>query len=747
VGQRKRVTGRLRLASGVVLATVSVVLLVGAPAAASGAATTFTVSGFGDGAGSCASTHDASGNVVCTTLRAAVNRANLQANSPTIELSAGTYQLTAGNGGQLDLATSMNITGTGPGGPGGTTIQQTDGQNRVLEVDGTSKLSGLEITGGHYSPGWSSGATTYGGGILVVGTLALENSLVTGNQAIGAAGPGNGDPGDSAAGGGIDYGSTASAGSTITDSTISGNTAAAGRGATGGQSGGSADGGGIAYQGSGPLVIQNSTISSNAATGGPGGGGVSNGGAGGLAQGGGIFNGSGLTLTGTTLAANTAAGGAQGPGPASSATKGGNGDGGGIETVGAADTLVNTTVFGNLAQGGSGSTTAAAGFGVAGGLGLTGSGGLVLASDTFDLNRADHDTSIFADVPTPPTGFAIHDTILAVGAPTNAANCEFFPPSQPITDESGNLEDDSAGTCGFKAANHDLVGANPLLPPAPADNGGPTQTLAPAPASPVLGAGGQCLNPTSTPANQPLTVDQRSQPRPNPCDIGAFQAQDPTNTTLPSISGVPLAGRVLSCALGLWSGDGPLSFTYQWLRDGGAISGAASSTYTITGADVGHRLACAVTATHYGSVSATSGSVSVVPVPLLVLLKASVSGQMIVLKLGCVGAPGQVCGGLLKVVTVETIRGRRVVGLTAGKRRGSRSRTVALAMKGFVVPAGGAITLRFRLIASSVKLLKQFHRLPVRLTLNQSTARGTQTVASPALTLYVRPVKRRRHHR
>jgi hypothetical protein len=164
--------------------------------------------------------------------------------------------------------------------------------------------------------------------------------------------------------------------------------------------------------------------------------------------------------------------------------------------------------------------------------------------------------------------FTIHDTIVVGGA---GQNCGII---SPPSSESYNLEDDSADTCGFKLANHDLVGSNPQFPSELADDGGPTQTLAPATTSPVLGAGGQCLDPTSTPANQPL-----------------------------------------------------------------------------------------------------------------------------------------------------------------------------VAIKGFAIPAGETITLRSGLIASSVKLLKQFRRLPVRLTLTPSTASGTETVASPTLTLHPQRVKRHKRPR
>jgi hypothetical protein len=87
----------------------------------------------------------------------------------------------------------------------------------------------------------------------------------------------------------------------------------------------------------------------------------------------------------------------------------------------------------------------------------------------------------------------------------------------------------------------------------------------------------------------------------------------PANTRAPTISGTARDGTTLTASNGSWTGS-PTSYAYRWERcdsAGGAcaaISGATSKQYTISSADVGHRLRVEVTATNAGgSGSATSG--------------------------------------------------------------------------------------------------------------------------------------------
>lgn len=82
----------------------------------------------------------------------------------------------------------------------------------------------------------------------------------------------------------------------------------------------------------------------------------------------------------------------------------------------------------------------------------------------------------------------------------------------------------------------------------------------------------------------------------------------PVNTVAPVISGTPTVGQTLSTTNGTWTGS-PSGYTYQWNRDGVAISGATASTYVLVGGDATKTVTCTVTATNAGgSTAATSNS-------------------------------------------------------------------------------------------------------------------------------------------
>jgi hypothetical protein len=83
----------------------------------------------------------------------------------------------------------------------------------------------------------------------------------------------------------------------------------------------------------------------------------------------------------------------------------------------------------------------------------------------------------------------------------------------------------------------------------------------------------------------------------------------PTNSTAPSIPSSATQGDSISCDPGSWSGSP--SFGFEWLRDGAAIAGATSQSYTVTADDVGKAITCRVTATNAGgSAQATSNAVT-----------------------------------------------------------------------------------------------------------------------------------------
>ena len=84
----------------------------------------------------------------------------------------------------------------------------------------------------------------------------------------------------------------------------------------------------------------------------------------------------------------------------------------------------------------------------------------------------------------------------------------------------------------------------------------------------------------------------------------------PTNLTL-SVSGPGKHGEVQTVT-STWDGDPAPVLTYQWQRDGVAISGATAATYTPVADDVGKALRVVVTGTnHMGPVAVISSAVTV----------------------------------------------------------------------------------------------------------------------------------------
>lgn len=95
----------------------------------------------------------------------------------------------------------------------------------------------------------------------------------------------------------------------------------------------------------------------------------------------------------------------------------------------------------------------------------------------------------------------------------------------------------------------------------------------------------------------------------------------PENTAAPVVSGTPEVGQTLSVTNGTWIGTAPITYTYQWKRDGVDIVGATSATYELVLADDGTEISAEVTATNaQGSDSALSNSVEVGTAPVNTVL-------------------------------------------------------------------------------------------------------------------------------
>jgi Carboxypeptidase regulatory-like domain len=190
----------------------------------------------------------------------------------------------------------------------------------------------------------------------------------------------------------------------------------------------------------------------------------------------------------------------------------------------------------------------------------------------------------------------------------------------------------------------------------------------------------------------------------------------PHNTAAPSITGTALLGDVLTCSNGSWTGEGMLSvqsgwslttpFGYQWLREGSAISGASSVSYLVQSADLGHGLACEVTATNAAGHEASKSASVTVPVPAVTISSSRLvfAKDTATAKIACVSAA---CSGTAEITA------------RVGAKHG-RKRTVVIAKGSYSLAAGAHGTVVLRLTGRGAKaVLATRHRtLPGKLTIS-----------------------------
>ena len=95
-------------------------------------------------------------------------------------------------------------------------------------------------------------------------------------------------------------------------------------------------------------------------------------------------------------------------------------------------------------------------------------------------------------------------------------------------------------------------------------------------------------------------------------------AQEPQQTSAPTISGSAVAGEKLTASTGSWKGDQPITFSVKWgdcdsEGNNCTANGATGKTYTVANSDVGRRIRIQVTGKNdAGSNSALSSPTAVV---------------------------------------------------------------------------------------------------------------------------------------
>ncbi|HWE03502.1 MAG TPA: Ig-like domain-containing protein, partial [Tepidisphaeraceae bacterium] len=389
-------------------------------------------------------------------------------------------------------ALAINSDITIDGGDGGITIfQDTGGPLRQFYVTGAGNLTleNLTVSGGSALGGdgqtAGGGGAGLGGAIVSAGSLQLTGDTFTGNEAVGGEGGGGG--GSIGNGGGLS--GSASSGS-FGGGGVAHSTGGFGGGGGGGNSmTGPAGNAGFGGGGGWGYLTTNGTGGFGGGVGGYNGAYRAGGGAG---LGGAVFNyGGALTITNSTFANNSAYGGGGG--------QAGQGLGGAIFNLNGVVTTNDSTIANNIAPQGGGAIYSL------GDNGIATQAGPVLPSITANI--------------------ILNNSILS-GSNDGAENLvsDFV----QNTNDSGQITGHAAGTVASSGAN-DIVQtgsvytiaasvANPDLG-ALANNGGPTDTFAPAADSPAINAASNALIPTG------VMTDQRGYTRVANAtvDIGAYE--------------------------------------------------------------------------------------------------------------------------------------------------------------------------------------------------------------------------------
>jgi len=93
----------------------------------------------------------------------------------------------------------------------------------------------------------------------------------------------------------------------------------------------------------------------------------------------------------------------------------------------------------------------------------------------------------------------------------------------------------------------------------------------------------------------------------------------PASAIAPIASGPLIAGQTVTSTTGVWSGDSPMTYAYQWYQSPStAIGGATSSSYVVQSGDPTPGLLCKVTATNSsGNATASSNTLTSASVAFL----------------------------------------------------------------------------------------------------------------------------------
>jgi DNA-binding beta-propeller fold protein YncE len=119
------------------------------------------------------------------------------------------------------------------------------------------------------------------------------------------------------------------------------------------------------------------------------------------------------------------------------------------------------------------------------------------------------------------------------------------------------------------------------------------------------------------------------------------------------------------------------------------------------------------------------------------------SSRGVSFSLACHGATGVVCRGAAQLTTLEHLRGRRIVALSARRKR--HTKRITIGSKRFTVAAGGQRKIMVGLNGRGRKLLARFRHVHATLTITLLNAKPP-TVIKRKTTINAKPKKRKHRH-
>jgi hypothetical protein len=219
-----------------------------------------------------------------------------------------------------------------------------------------------------------------------------------------------------------------------------------------------------------------------------------------------------------------------------------------------------------------------------------------------------------------------------------------------------------------------------------------------------------------------------------------------------AVAGTPVA--MSASFVDLWSGLGEAP---SWsFGDGSSASGAqvshtysAPGTYTVT----------VIARDGLGNQASSTYQIKIAPIPValplpipvalpppipvLTLLSSKVSGQSVLMRLGCAGVA---CGGEALLTVREKLSSGKLVAVLAGHAKPREPyKTATVGVSHFTLAPGQTLSATVALNATGRKLLGRFGRLPVTLAVVAATSKAAVATRSLTILPAKRPAKHAKH--